>query len=111
MAGRLGSEAPLEPACWRRVREELEDTEKKFRKMKPSENGGDLFLVLDLTLSKLPEIQREQFKLMAVVAPGVPVATMMMANLWDTVCMRHCAHTTSESLTQIQSICEAKRLS
>lgn len=94
MAGRLASEDPLSPTCWRLVLDRLRDKENKFRKEKIVENGGCLFPVLDLTFSRLPEKQREQFKLMAVVAPGVPVATEMMANLWDAVRARLCDQTT-----------------
>lgn len=86
MAGRLGSEDPLSPACWGRVLERLRDKYKKFKKEKVSEDGGALFPVIDVTFDRLPERQQEQFTLMAVVAPGVPFSTEMMANLWETVC-------------------------
>lgn len=79
MAGRLGREDPLSPSCWTHVLESLRDR-KMLRQEEVSENGGALFPVLDLTLNMLTRRLKEEFKLMAVVAPGVPVAT---DNLWD----------------------------
>lgn len=85
MAGRLGREDPLNPTFWReRVLDSLRDKYKKFKEKKISEDGGVLFPVIDVTFDRLPERQQQQFKLMVVVAPGILVATEMMACLWNT---------------------------
>lgn len=88
MAGRLGSEDPLNPTCWRRVLDRLRDKDNISMEDKFSENGGRFFAIVHLTFSMLPPRLRKQFMSMAVVAPGVSVSKKMMANLWDTVRLR-----------------------
>lgn len=65
----------------------MENTWEKFKKQQVSEDAGVLFPVVDATFDRLPKLQKEQFRLIIVVAPGVPVETEMLANLWNTVCM------------------------
>lgn len=85
MAGRLGREDPLQPASWRGVLKKLQDKYKMFKNEQVSDNGGVLFPVINATFDMLPRRQKEQFKMVVVVAAGVPISTDMMANLWGEV--------------------------
>lgn len=85
MAGRLGREEPLSPACWRHVLQSLQDKHKMFKWKPVTDDGGVLFPVIDATFNMLSRRQMRQFRLMVAVAPRVPFTTAMLANLWNTV--------------------------
>lgn len=88
MAGNLGRDDPQEPQCWRSVLDKLQDKEKMWRQMELTGDGRTLFPVIDVSFDMLPSLQRDQFKLMVVMAPRVPITPDMLANLWDTVSVR-----------------------
>lgn len=85
MAGRLGREDPLNADSWTGVLDELNDKNAMFEEEEVGDDGSDIFPIIKVVFDKLPHRQKEQFSLMVVMAPGVPITTEIMASLWDMV--------------------------
>lgn len=88
MAGALAKGQPLKPECWRLVHKKLKEIRTKFRDVE----RGALFATIDASSQNLPQAQKHQFQLMAVLASGLPATQDMLANLWETVCQHVCPH-------------------
>lgn len=90
MAGRLVAKGQTQvPSWWRSVHQKLEHKAKLFKRMNLSKGREHVDSIVEVNCDAMPAELEEQFRLLAVMAKGVPATQSMLANLWDMV--RTCA--------------------
>ena len=83
IAGRMARGKPLQAASWRSVHGRLQGRSTKLRPMQSEHET--LFSTIEASANELPSSQQKQLRLLAVMPPGVPATSDMLASLWDVV--------------------------